>query len=221
MVAPYRRTRKARITADRKRQILEAALAVFSEKGFALATTAEIARTASIAEGTIYNYFSSKRELFIAVIRELIVTVPLLDLIEKIPRADIEVTFRQILQDRFNLIDSSPAVRIPSLMGEIIRDPELKALWVEQFLKPFFARVEGVYRTMIASGKFRRMEPTITTRIIGGLFMGFLMLKLMEGEASPLNRLPREQVADALVDFVGRAMMNDDGESKSQKENDL
>jgi hypothetical protein len=51
--------------------------------------------------------------------------------------------------------------------------------------------------------------------------MGFLMLKLMEGEASPLNRLPREQVADALVDFVGRAMMNDDGESKSQKENDL
>jgi AcrR family transcriptional regulator len=221
MVAPDRRTRKARITADRKRQILEAALAVFSEKGFALATTAEIARTASIAEGTIYNYFSSKRELFIAVIRELIVTVPLLDLIEKIPRADIEVTFRQILQDRFNLIDSSPAVRIPSLMGEIIRDPELKALWVEQFLKPFFARVEGVYRTMIASGKFRRMEPTITTRIIGGLFMGFLMLKLMEGEASPLNRLPREQVADALVDFVGRAMMNDDGESKSQKENDL
>jgi AcrR family transcriptional regulator len=220
-VAPDRRAKKDRITTERKQQILEAAMAVFSEKGFAAATTAEIARAAGIAEGTIYNYFPSKRELFIAVIRELIITVPLLDLIEKIPGADIEVTFRQILQNRFNLIDSSSAARIPSLMGEIIRDPELKALWVEQFLKPFFARVESIYRTMMASGKFRRMKPAIITRIMGGLFLGFLMLKLMEGETSPLNRLPREEVADALLDFVGRALMNDEGESKNQREDDL
>jgi AcrR family transcriptional regulator len=214
---PSREERKEAITKQRKQQILDAALAVFSRKGFAEATTAEIAQAAGIAEGTIYNYFKSKRELFITVIRESIITTPLLDLIEKIPKANIDITFRQILQNRFNLIESAPISGIPSLMGEIIRDPELKALWAEQFLQPFFARVEEIFRAMMTSGKFRPLDPAIATRIIGSLMLGFLMLNIMEGESSPLNRLPQEEVANALVDFVGRGLMNDNGDKKSRR----
>jgi AcrR family transcriptional regulator len=196
----------------RQERILKAALEVFSRKGYAAATIPEIARAAGVATGTIYIYYPSKRELFIAVIQNFIITVPLLDLIDKIPEADIAVTFRQILKNRLGLIESQPVARIPSLMGDIQRDPELKTLWAEQFLQPFFARVEGVYRAMMASGKFRRIEPSIATRAIGGMILGFLMLKLMEGESSPLNRLPQDEVADALADFVAHGLMNDAGE---------
>jgi hypothetical protein len=38
---------------------------VFTEKGYHKATTKEIARAASISEGTIYNYFNNKRELLV------------------------------------------------------------------------------------------------------------------------------------------------------------
>ncbi len=213
-MVPSRQERKENITRIRKQQILAAALAVFSKKGFAAATTVEIAQAAGIAEGTIYNYFKSKRELFIAAIREFIITTPLLNLIEKIPKADIDITFRQILQNRFKLIESAPISGIPSLVGEIIRDPELKALWAEQFLQPFFAQVEEILRAMMASGKFRPLDPAIATRIICSLILGFLMLNIMEGESSTLNRLPREEVADALADFVGRGLMNDNGDKK-------
>ena len=48
---------------QRRTQILEAAAAVFAEKGFHKATTKEIARVAGISEGTIYNYFAQKRDL--------------------------------------------------------------------------------------------------------------------------------------------------------------
>ncbi|MFL7790868.1 MAG: helix-turn-helix domain-containing protein, partial [Anaerolineae bacterium] len=41
----------------RRNQILDAAAAVFAEKGFHRTTTKEIASRAGIAEGTIYNYF--------------------------------------------------------------------------------------------------------------------------------------------------------------------
>jgi AcrR family transcriptional regulator len=140
----------------RQERILKAALEVFSRKGYAAATIPEIARAAGVATGTIYIYYPSKRELFIAVIQNFIITVPLLDLIDKIPEADIAVTFRQILKNRLGLIESQPVARIPSLMGDIQRDPELKTLWAEQFLQPFFARVEGVYRAMMASGRKRR-----------------------------------------------------------------
>jgi len=43
---PTRQERNENITIMRKQQILDAALVVFSEKGFAMATTSEIARAA-------------------------------------------------------------------------------------------------------------------------------------------------------------------------------
>jgi AcrR family transcriptional regulator len=50
--------------------LLEAAVVVFSEKGYARATTKEIAANAGVAEGTIYRHFSDKLELFRAAFAE-------------------------------------------------------------------------------------------------------------------------------------------------------
>ncbi|MFO7547240.1 MAG: helix-turn-helix domain-containing protein [Trueperaceae bacterium] len=53
---------------DATRQLLlDAAATVFSELGFAGATTKQIARAAGVSEGTIYRHFTDKRELFAAV----------------------------------------------------------------------------------------------------------------------------------------------------------
>jgi len=54
---------------DRKMDILQAAIKVFSEKGFHEATIEDIAAEAKIAKGTTYLYFSSKNELFEEMIR--------------------------------------------------------------------------------------------------------------------------------------------------------
>lgn len=194
--------RKDRIAKQRREQITKAALAIFSRKGFGNATIPDIAREANVAVGTIYNYYQSKRELFIAAIKNLIITSPLLDLIEDLPKKDIDATFKDILQDRFNLIADPAMSQMPSLMGEVQRDPELKALWVEQFLHPFLSQLDGMYRVMIASGKFRSLEPAVTTRAVCGLIIGFLMLKLIEGDASPLNKLPQEEITNDLANFV-------------------
>lgn len=54
-------------SASTKQQLLDAAAAVFSEYGYARATTKEIAKAAGVAEGTIYRHFADKQELFTAV----------------------------------------------------------------------------------------------------------------------------------------------------------
>jgi AcrR family transcriptional regulator len=207
---PDRKSRKKQITARRQEQILNAALEIFSRKGYAAATIPEIARLAGVATGTIYIYYPSKRELFVAVIKNFIITTPLLNLIDKIPKdKDIGAIFKQIMQNRLDLIDSEPVSRIPSLMGEVQRDPELRALWAEKFLQPFLARMEKVYRLMMESGKIRQMEPAVTVRAVGGLILGFLILRIMEGEASPINRLPREKVAEELMNFVSYGLTDE------------
>ncbi|UCH21897.1 MAG: TetR/AcrR family transcriptional regulator [Deltaproteobacteria bacterium] len=53
--------------SDKKDQIIGAAAQVFAQKGFAGAVMAEIAATAGIGKGTIYEYFNSKEDLFFAV----------------------------------------------------------------------------------------------------------------------------------------------------------
>jgi AcrR family transcriptional regulator len=55
---------------DRRRAILEAASAVFSEKGFAESSMAEIAARVGVVEGALYKHFPSKRELLYQAVRE-------------------------------------------------------------------------------------------------------------------------------------------------------
>jgi AcrR family transcriptional regulator len=57
-----------------RQRLLAAAAAVFSERGYAGATTREIAESAGVAEGTIYRHFSGKDELFRAVFAEMSAT---------------------------------------------------------------------------------------------------------------------------------------------------
>jgi AcrR family transcriptional regulator len=61
-------TRREQQRQERRQQILEAALAVFSERGFHAANVSDVAAAAGVSQGTIYWYFDSKEELFTAAI---------------------------------------------------------------------------------------------------------------------------------------------------------
>ena len=51
-------------------RILDAALEIFARKGFHEAKISEIARTAGVADGTIYLYFKNKDDLLIYLFEE-------------------------------------------------------------------------------------------------------------------------------------------------------
>jgi AcrR family transcriptional regulator len=54
--------------AQRREQLLDVALDLFSRYGYARTTTAQMARAAGVTEPIIYRHFSSKKDLFIALI---------------------------------------------------------------------------------------------------------------------------------------------------------
>src|SRR6478609_4648585 len=62
-----------RLPEERPKQILDAALEVFSERGLAAARLEDIAKRAGLSKGTIYLYFPNKEELFREVIRHTII----------------------------------------------------------------------------------------------------------------------------------------------------
>ncbi|HLX19324.1 MAG TPA: TetR/AcrR family transcriptional regulator [Gaiellaceae bacterium] len=52
--------------ADRRRHLIETAIALFSEGSYRGTTTAEIARAAGVSEPILYRHFASKRDLYLA-----------------------------------------------------------------------------------------------------------------------------------------------------------
>ncbi len=64
-------SRREHEAQQRRREILKAARTLFVEKGIRNTTLDEIAETAAFGKGTIYNYFSSKEELFREIIYDL------------------------------------------------------------------------------------------------------------------------------------------------------
>ena len=66
------RTKRAyeQIREDRKEQITAAARTVFANKGFGATVIDDIAAAANISKGLIYHYFSSKEEIFIALVQQ-------------------------------------------------------------------------------------------------------------------------------------------------------
>ena len=53
--------------AIKRESIIQAAIEVFSKKGFQTATISEIARKADVADGSIYQYFKNKEDLFFSI----------------------------------------------------------------------------------------------------------------------------------------------------------
>ena len=56
---------------DKRSRLVEAACAVFAEKGYASTRVADIAERAEVGKGTVYEYFSSKEELLFAVFESI------------------------------------------------------------------------------------------------------------------------------------------------------
>ena len=74
---------------DRRAQIVDAALNLFSEKGFSGTRTKEIARAAGISEALIFRHFKSKEELYNEALKETLKGHPMIrDLTAKMEQKD-------------------------------------------------------------------------------------------------------------------------------------
>lgn len=215
-MAPDRESRKKLITEQRQKQILKAALEAFASKGYTAATIPAIAKSAGIAAGTIYLYYPSKRDLFIAVIESLMIA-PLSNIFKQAPSEDFQVTMNEVLKDRMRFLKGDLLPGFTSLIGDIQRDPELRILYLTKILRPFMTGMEEFYTKRINSGEFRQMEPALAVRLVGSIIIGLTLLKNLEGTSSPLNKLTEEKLTTETKNFIIFGLNNRDQTNQHKK----
>jgi len=108
--------------ADTRRVLIDAAARVFLERGFARATTKEIAQAAGVAEGTIYRHFDDKyalfHEVFLAVAGDT--AQELAHFHERAGRGTVRENLERLLQLLSGMIEHTT-----SLTASIWADPEM------------------------------------------------------------------------------------------------
>jgi AcrR family transcriptional regulator len=196
-----RQQRKEQAAEHRRQQILDAALRVFSDKGYGAATVPDIAREAGVAVGTIYNYYDSKRDLLMSLIASYVVTKPFVGLLEQTLEVDDRTFLSSLIEDRLaSIMENIDSFLF--LLTEVQREPALREQYTEQVLWPILVLLEKYLESRIASGTFRPLDTGITARALGGMMIGLILLWRLEGERSPCQSSPRRDLANQLADLV-------------------
>jgi AcrR family transcriptional regulator len=167
---------KEQMIEARRSQILIGASHVFAKKGYHRATTKEIARAAGVSEGTIYNYFSNKRELLLAMVA-MFATQNLRSNILAQPVDDPREFLTRILHDRYQLMQEHGHTLAP-LIAEIFSDADLREAVYHELLKPMLVLVEQYLQQHIDAGQLRAINPLIVTRSLIGAMTLNSSLKL-------------------------------------------
>jgi AcrR family transcriptional regulator len=196
-----RAERKERITEQRTRQILDAALTVFSRKGYGEATMPDIAREAGVAVGTIYNYYEGKRELLVSLLASYVSTQPFVRLLERTletgDRAFVTAVIKERLDFGFENMD-----RFFFLMSEVQRDPVLRRLYAQEVLWPVLVLLEKYVESRATAGSFRPVDAGLVARALGGMMIGFLALCRIEGDDGPCWEAPHGELAAKMADLL-------------------
>lgn len=142
-------------------EILDAALTVFAEKGFAASRMEDIATKAGVTKGTIYLYFESKEEVFKSLARQHIGDT--LAMAAQAARSFDGGTFDflTIFFQRFaDVVLTSDAVVLPKIIiAESGNFPELAAFWRQEVIDKAMGMLRGVLERGIAKGEIRDLPP--------------------------------------------------------------
>jgi len=160
--------RWARRKDSRPQELLSAALEVFVEHGFAATRLDEVARKAGVSKGTLYLYFESKEELFMAVVRETI--VPNIVHAEKLMtefQGDTKDLFKEVIIHWFGQISSVSMTGICKLMfAEAANFPELAQFYHAEVIARSESMMVQLLERGMKSGEFRQLDLTVMPKII-------------------------------------------------------
>ncbi|GAB4542594.1 MAG: TetR/AcrR family transcriptional regulator [Anaerolineae bacterium] len=163
----------------RRNQILEAAASVFAEKGYHRATTREIASTAGVSEGTIYNYFDNKADLLIGMISRLAELRDLPQELQDALQSDAQEFIVAIFRDRMGRIVQSHEDVFQAVLPEILINPELRERYYQEFMRPTAEMLEAYIQARIQMGRIRPIDVPLAVRVVQGMFVGLLMFRFL------------------------------------------
>ncbi len=168
---------RQRLKDIRPQQLLDAALELFVEKGYAATRSEEVAHRAGVSKGTLYLYYPSKEELFKAVVRQnlsaLIGEGGAVAASFEGSTADLLVRLFEVWWDR--VADSMVGGLHKIVLAEVRNFPELAQFYADEVILPAHRLFSGVIQRGVDRGEFRPVDSSTVAHAVMAPMI-FLML---------------------------------------------
>ena len=162
----------------RPAELVEAAFALFLEKGYSATRIEDVAARAGVGKGTLYLYYQSKEQLLQAAVEQLL--LPRFGDLQALvadERLSASEQLDQVLTLLWNHASQSGLSGLPKLMiAECHNFPDLARRFVDRWIAPVQDQVlSRILQRGIARGEFCVADPEYTVRCIAGGFV-FLLI---------------------------------------------
>ncbi len=191
-------TKRERRKEARPGELLEAALDLFVEKGFAATRVDEVAARAGVSKGTLFLYFPSKEELFKAVVRENIAGrfAEWNNELENFVGTSSEL-LRYCYQVWWERIGCTKASGITKLMlSEAQNFPEIVKFYEQEVILPGQALIRRLLERGVVRGEFRPLNPDYAVYVVLAPMIFLMLWKHSIGACVPdaLGMTPEQYI---------------------------
>lgn len=168
---------------EKQRRIVQAAVKLFASKGFHASSTAEIAKEAGVAEGTIFRHYKSKKDILIAVVAPIIIKFAkpyifkdVYKIVENGAEKPITELLTELIKNRFELLEmNQKTFRI--LLQEAFFHEELREVLLQSIVRELKGFAKIAVEQRIATGELRDLPSEIVVRVLIASVASILLFK--------------------------------------------
>jgi AcrR family transcriptional regulator len=208
---PKRLTSEA-LWASRKEEILTEAARLFAKHGYSETDTQLLAETIGVGKGTVYRYFPSKRELFLAAA----------DRVMRMMRERVDSRVEKV-QDPLERIVAG----IHAFLEFFAEHPEFVELLIQErahfkdrtrptFIEHRIVNVErwrSLYRGLMAGGRVREVPVDRLTDVVGNLLYGTIFTNYFSGQAQSVEAQARD-----IIDVAFNGMLTHEEQARRDED---
>ena len=201
-------TKKSEKQTPKQKKILEVAITTFAEKGYSNTSTAEIAKLAGVAEGTIFKHYGTKENLLLAIM------VPFLkdhasSLVDELftELMDEKISFKQfirnLLKNRIEFLSKNKEIFLV-FFKEFIYKEELKKELIPYFLEKAAPRLKEVIEIAQKRGEIIDKPVIQITNMIATTIAGFLITRFAILNVESVNDNEIEEIVHLIMHGIGK-----------------
>ncbi|MBI2486648.1 MAG: TetR/AcrR family transcriptional regulator [Deltaproteobacteria bacterium] len=190
---------KEKVKISTRDKLLETAIKLFSEKGFNGTTTKEIAEEAGVNEALIFRYFSTKRDLYGAIIEKKIEEEPGIEVpIEMFKKTRNDwLIFRSIALRMFDCVEKDPTF-MRLLYFSALEGHELSDMFFDTYVEYINMLLSDYIEQRISEKAFKEINPFIASRAFMGMVINYIIVQELFGEKKR-RKLEKEEVVETFV----------------------